>query len=91
MTGVQTCALPIYPHDYPEVEAVLMLHHHRLVMREVPVRMYARGGGQSSIGSGKSVYYMVKVLLAIGVGLVRRRPVIVPGEPAAVTAAGAGI
>ncbi len=80
-----------YPHDYPEVEAVLMLHHHRLVMREVPVRMYARGGGQSSIGSGKSVYYMVKVLLAIGVGLVRRRPVIVPGEPAAVTAAGAGI
>ena len=25
-----------YPHDYPEVEAVLMLHHHRLTMREVP-------------------------------------------------------
>ena len=25
-----------YPHDYPEVEAVLMLHHHRLRMREVP-------------------------------------------------------
>ena len=30
-----------YPHDYPEVEAVLMLHHHRLRMREVPVRMFA--------------------------------------------------
>ena len=30
-----------YPHDYPEVEAVLMLHHHRLTMREVPVRMFA--------------------------------------------------
>ena len=68
-----------------------MLHHHRLVMREVPVRMYERGGGQSSIRSGKSVYYMVKVLLAIGVGLVRRRPVVVPGEPPPVTAAGAGI
>ena len=27
-----------YPHDYPEVEAVLMLHRHRLRMREVPVR-----------------------------------------------------
>ena len=25
-----------YPHDYPEVEAILMLHHHRLRMREVP-------------------------------------------------------
>ena len=38
-----------YPHDYPEVEAVLMLHHHRLRMREVPVRMHQRGGGVSSI------------------------------------------
>jgi glycosyltransferase involved in cell wall biosynthesis len=71
-----------YPHDYPEVEAVLMLHHHRLRMAEVPVRMYERGGGVSSIGgSGKSVYYMVKVLLAISVGLLRRRPI--PAEAVA--------
>ena len=75
-----------YPHDYPEVEAVLMLHHHRLTMREVPVRMYQRGGGVSSIGSGKSFYYMVKVLLALFVGLGRRRPVPEPGEPAPVAA-----
>jgi glycosyltransferase involved in cell wall biosynthesis len=75
-----------YPHDYPEVEAVLMLHHHRLTMREVPVRMFVRGGGVSSISSGKSVYYMVKVLLAIFVGLLRRRPVPEPGDAAAVTA-----
>ncbi len=80
-----------YPHDYPEVEAVLMLHHHRLTMTEVPVRMYERGGGTSSIGgSGKSVYYMIKVLLAIGVGLVRRRPVVAPGDSAPVSA-GRGI
>src|SRR5205085_11089448 len=63
-----------YPHDYPEVEAVLMLHVHRLRMREVPVRMYQRGRGSSSISSGKSLYYIVKVLLAIFVGLARRRP-----------------
>jgi glycosyltransferase involved in cell wall biosynthesis len=80
-----------YPHDYPEVEAVLMLHHHRLTMREVPVRMYERDGGLSSIRSGKSIYYMIKVLLAIGVGLARRRPVPTPGDAAPVTAAGAGI
>lgn len=61
-----------YPHDYPEVEAVLILHHHRLRMREVPVRMYARGGGASSISTGKSAYYMLKVLLALFVGLGRR-------------------
>jgi glycosyltransferase involved in cell wall biosynthesis len=76
-----------YPHDYPEVEAVLMLHHHRLTMREVPVRMFRRGGGVSSLtGSGKSFYYMVKVLLALFVGLGRRRAVPEPGEPAAVAA-----
>ena len=79
-----------YPHDYPEVEAVLMVHFNRLRMGEVPVTMLERGGGKSSISSGKSAYYMVKVLLAIFVGLVRRRPVIEPGDEAPV-AAGQGI
>jgi glycosyltransferase involved in cell wall biosynthesis len=77
-----------YPHDYPEVEAILMVHAHRLRMCEVPVRMRARGGGESSIkGAGKSAYYMVKVLLALLVGLLRRRPTVEPGEEAAVAAA----
>jgi glycosyltransferase involved in cell wall biosynthesis len=75
-----------YPHDYPEVEAVLMLHHHRLRMREVPVRMFQRGGGVSSIRSGKSAYYMLKVLLALFVGLARARPVPEPGDAAPVAA-----
>ena len=75
-----------YPHDYPEVEAVLMLHYHRLRTTEVPVRMFARGGGVSSLTSGKSVYYMIKVLLAIFVGLLRARPVVEPGDRAPVMA-----
>jgi glycosyltransferase involved in cell wall biosynthesis len=65
-----------YPHDYPEVEAVLILHHHRLRMREIPVKMYTRGGGTSSISTGKSAYYMIKVLLALFIGLWRPRPAI---------------
>jgi glycosyltransferase involved in cell wall biosynthesis len=69
-----------YPHDYPEVEAVLILHRHRLRMREIPVRMYSRGGGTSSISTGKSAYYMIKVLLALFVGLGRRRPLIEFGD-----------
>ena len=76
-----------YPHDYPEVEAVLMLHFHQLRMQEVPVRMFLRSGGESSISSGKSVLYMAKVLLAIFVGLARARPVIEPGDAAPVSAA----
>jgi len=76
-----------YPHDYPEAEAVLMVHHHRLRMAEVPVRMLRRDGGVSSIRSGKSVYYMIKVLFAIFIGLARARPVPQPGEEAPVAAA----
>jgi hypothetical protein len=48
--------------------------------------MYVRGGGVSSISSGKSAYYMVKVLLALFVGMFRRRPVPEPGGGAPVAA-----
>ncbi len=61
-----------YPHDYPEVEAILMCHHHKLTIHEVPAKMNARGFGTSSIDYPRSAYYMVKVLLAILVGLMRR-------------------
>src|SRR5918911_3180476 len=72
------------PHDYPEVEAVVMLHHHRLRSAEVPVRMRARAGGRSSIAGHWSVYYMVKVLLAVVVGMFRSRPTVEPGQGAPV-------
>ncbi|HEY5320844.1 MAG TPA: glycosyltransferase family 2 protein [Galbitalea sp.] len=65
-----------YPHDYPEVEAILLMHAHRLRSCEIPVQMRPRLAGESSISSTQSVYYMVKVLLAVFVGLFRRRPTI---------------
>ena len=67
-----------YPHDYPEVEATVMVFRHRLRLLEVPVEMRERGGGRSSITALRSIYYMVKVLLAIFVGLFRRN--VVPQE-----------
>jgi glycosyltransferase involved in cell wall biosynthesis len=67
-----------YPHDYPEVEATVMVSRHRLRMIEVPVSMRERAGGRSSITALRAVYYMVKVLLAIFVGLFRRN--VVPQE-----------
>jgi glycosyltransferase involved in cell wall biosynthesis len=67
-----------YPHDYPEVEATVMVFRHRLRMVEVPVEMRERTAGRSSITTLRSVYYMVKVLLAIFVGLFRRN--VVPRE-----------
>ena len=67
-----------YPHDYPEVEATIMVFRHRLRLLEVPVTMRERGGGRSSITALRSIYYMVKVSLAIFVGLFRRN--VVPQE-----------
>jgi glycosyltransferase involved in cell wall biosynthesis len=61
-----------YPHDYPEVEGMVMVIRHRLRLHEVPVSMRARVHGRSSIGSFASVYYMAKVLLALFIGLFRR-------------------
>jgi glycosyltransferase involved in cell wall biosynthesis len=70
-----------YPHDYPEVEAILMLHNNRLRIHEVQVRMNARGFGRSSIDYPRAAYYMVKVMLALFVGLLRRRPDAFEGAP----------
>jgi hypothetical protein len=64
-----------YPHDYPEVEATVMVFKHRLRLKEVAVRMREREAGRSSIGALDSIYYMVKVLLAIFVSVFRRNAV----------------
>jgi len=69
-----------YPHDYPEVEALVMLIRHRLRLEEVPVQMRPRAAGRSSIGTLGSAYYMVKVMLALVVGTFRRK--VVPLEEA---------
>jgi glycosyltransferase involved in cell wall biosynthesis len=71
--GIRLFALD-YPHDYPEVEAIVLLFRHRLRMVEVPVRMRHRETGQSSITALRSIYYMAKVTLALFVGLFRRYP-----------------
>jgi glycosyltransferase involved in cell wall biosynthesis len=75
-----------YPHDYPEVEALVLSHAHRLQGDELPVRMRARLTGRSSIGSTQSAYYMMKVLLAVLVGMLRARPGVDPGDSAPVHA-----
>lgn len=60
-----------YPVDFPEPEAVILLGRNGFRLREVAVAMEERQGGQSSIRGLKSAYYMVKVVLAIGLNLLR--------------------
>ena len=62
-----------YPHDYPEPESVITLCRAGFRVREVPVLMQERVAGRSSIGLFKSIYYMMKVLVAIGIGATRSR------------------
>jgi glycosyltransferase involved in cell wall biosynthesis len=69
-----------YPHDYPEVEAILLMHAHRLRSCEVAVEMRPRLSGVSAISSTQPFYYMVKVLLAVFIGLFRSHPTVEPGD-----------
>jgi glycosyltransferase involved in cell wall biosynthesis len=64
-----------YPSDYPEVEATVLLLKHRLRLLEVPVEMRERETGSSSITFLRSLYYGVKVTLALFVGMARRAAV----------------
>ncbi|MDE2952660.1 MAG: glycosyltransferase family 2 protein [Chloroflexota bacterium] len=63
-----------YPHDYPEPEAIVIAHRSGLRQSEIPVKMIPRRHGNSSITPLRSVYYMIKVILAILINLLRRPP-----------------
>ena len=54
-----------YPQDYPEPESVVRLLRQGRKVVEVPVKMRERGGGTSSITARNSVYYIIKVTMAI--------------------------
>ena len=61
-----------YPSDYPEVDAYILMHRLKARTVEVPVRMYDRAGGKSSITAFRAVYYMVKVTLSYIINCIRR-------------------
>lgn len=54
-----------YAQDYPEPEALVTAAKKGAEIIEVPVMMKERQGGMSSISPIKSIYYMIKVSLAI--------------------------
>lgn len=54
-----------YPSDYPEPEAIITAVMNRGRIMEIPVIMREREKGKSSISFRKSIYYMIKVTLAI--------------------------
>jgi glycosyltransferase involved in cell wall biosynthesis len=61
-----------YPADYPEPESIVLIKRNGYSITEVPVIMQERLGGVSSIKSFKTLYYMIKVSLAILIDRMRR-------------------
>lgn len=61
-----------YPKDYPEPESVVAILRKKVLVEEMPVLMNEREEGVSSISPKKSIYYMIKVTLAILMAAVRR-------------------
>jgi len=61
-----------YPQDFPEPEAIVVAQRLKARIAEVPVKMRKRQSGHSSIGYVRSLYYMVKVTLAILLNMIRR-------------------
>ena len=55
----------IYPSDYPEPEAIALAARRGLRVEEVPVAMRERQHGKSSIGPARTLYYLIKVSLAL--------------------------
>ena len=68
-----------YPQDYPEPEALVLLHQCGLKTKEIPVKINQRYSGESSITKARSVYYMVKVLLAVFVDCFKKGPALKRG------------
>ncbi|MBU0489353.1 MAG: glycosyltransferase family 2 protein [Bacteroidetes bacterium] len=54
-----------YPDEYPEPESILYYHRNKLTISEIPVVMHERTGGKSSIRAFSTIYYIIKVSLAM--------------------------
>jgi glycosyltransferase involved in cell wall biosynthesis len=61
-----------YPDEYPEPESLVVFARAGLKIEETAVIMKERQGGQSSIRSFSSVYYMIKVSIAMFFAYIRK-------------------
>ena len=64
-----------YPRDYPEPESVVHVIKLKKKVVEIPVVMRERQGGSSSIRFFSSIYYMIKVTIAILTEKMRRHDI----------------
>lgn len=70
------------PQDYPEVESRIILYKAGLTAMELPGRMKARHSGVSSIDSWRSIYYALKVSVAVLIASLKDVRVVKESAPA---------
>lgn len=61
-----------YPDEYPEPESLVIFGKAKLAIEEIAIVMKERQGGQSSIRSFSSIYYMIKVSIAMFFSYIRK-------------------
>ncbi len=64
-----------YPDDFPEPEALFWCTRNGLRVGESAAKMHVRQGGVSSIRYARTVYYMIKVTIAIIIDRIRSKEV----------------
>jgi glycosyltransferase involved in cell wall biosynthesis len=73
-------ALALFAEHYPEeylgdtVEALVIAHRAGLTITQVPVAMRARANGVASTNPFRSAVYLLRVVVAVGLAMVRRTP-----------------
>jgi glycosyltransferase involved in cell wall biosynthesis len=73
-------AIALFAEHYPEeylgdtVEALVVAHRSGLRIKQVPVAMRARESGRASTNPVRSAVYLLRVVVAVGLAMVRRAP-----------------
>jgi len=61
-----------FPYDYPDADVIIMLHRAGFRIKEVPVRMFQSEEKKSMHSGLKPIYYVFKMILSIGVTMMRK-------------------
>ncbi len=60
-----------FPYDYPDADVIIMLHRAGFRIKEIPVRMFQNEEKKSMHSGLKPIYYVFKMVLSIGLTLIR--------------------
>jgi len=66
--ALEFCVSDKYPRDYPDANALVMMHKVGFRLREIPVKMHPNEQGSSMHGGVEPIFYVCKMLINLGRG-----------------------